>query len=526
MTSSEADSFPQIKVWWRWGVAALGGAALAAAFPPLDLGWPAFAAPFLLMLALRPPGADSRHAAASAAAWKLGWLFGAVFFLALLHWLPRLPRENISIPFFMYPAALLIAAYLGFYISAVSAISMFLVRRRVHLWLAFPVVWLLVEYVRSTGVFGFAWGAVAYAMAPMPHLTQFAHVTGTWGVGLWVLGINAAIYAYLDAREVWGKSIAGLVVVSLLLGAFFYGRSVLTEREPMRAVRVGIVQPNVGKDKWKASVREDVITNLLSGTEQLAQESAPGKPAVVIWPETAYPGRLSQDPVAMRRVYEVVTKGDVPLLAGYPDGLRLPDGSWEWTNSAGLVMPGQGLVAQYNKRHLVPFSEYMPIPILNRFDFGQGTFIAGDGVGVFEDLAVPFGVLICFESTFPGEARRSANHGARYLVNITNDQWFGDSAEPAQHFNMNILRCIENQLAMVRVANTGVSGVIDPYGFVTERTSTFVRDMRTVSVELGPGGTFYARTGDWIVGVVLGLFFVLLGAGLWRGKGRGQPHAE
>jgi apolipoprotein N-acyltransferase len=150
-------------------------------------------------------------------------------------------------------------------------------------------------------------------------------------------------------------------------------------------------------------------------------------------------------------------------------------------------------------------SEYLPLPILNRYDFGQSDFTAGKEPGLFPELGEPFGVLICFESIFPRYARELCGKGARYLVNITNDQWFGDSAAPYQHFEMNVLRCIENRVGMARAANTGISAVIDPYGLVVTETPTFVRDGLIGTVELSEGTTFYTRHGDWI----------LIACGLW-----------
>jgi apolipoprotein N-acyltransferase len=167
------------------------------------------------------------------------------------------------------------------------------------------------------------------------------------------------------------------------------------------------------------------------------------------------------------------------------------------------------MVARYDKRKLVPFSEYMPVPILNRVDFGQASFTKGTGPGLFDQLERPFGVLICFESIFPGPSRELVAEGARYLVNITNDQWFGDSPAPYQHFAMNGLRCIENRVGMARAANTGISASIDPYGFVREATPTFVEERTVVPVELGSGPTFYTRHGNWIL--VAGVLLPLLG---------------
>jgi apolipoprotein N-acyltransferase len=157
------------------------------------------------------------------------------------------------------------------------------------------------------------------------------------------------------------------------------------------------------------------------------------------------------------------------------------------------------------------------MPFLSRVNFGQADFAPGHEIGLFTQLDVPFGVLICFESIFPEDSRSLCRAGARYLVNLTNDQWFGDSAAPYQHFEMNMLRCIENGIGMARAANTGISGIIDPYGRVVLRTGTFIPAGVEGKVEVREGMTFYTRFGEWILGVCV--LWVVVCAGLGR-KGR------
>jgi apolipoprotein N-acyltransferase len=357
-------------------------------------------------------------------------------------------------------------------------------------------------------------------MAPYPHLIQFAAATGIWGVSLWVLLVNGAVYHYLDSRWVKPKMSGLAALVALVLVPYLHGQHVLKNRPVRPGVEVGVVQPNTGEDKWIPAVRDSVVEDVLTQTRELMSEERRRRPALVVLPETAIPARLTRDPRYRVRVEGFVDSLGVPLLTGFPDGYRLADGSVAFTNSAALVLPGLGVVHQYDKRRLVPFSESFPFPFLNRFDFGQSDFTRGKEPGIFTELKVPFGVLICFESIFPREAREVCAKGARYLVNITNDQWFGDSAAPVQHFQMNILRCIENRVGMVRSANTGISAVIDPYGLVRQRTGTFQAARFVGGVELGIGRTVYNRFGDWIL---LACGAVVLAAGGWtvlRGRER------
>jgi len=497
---------PADPVWRRRLLAVASGLLLVAAFPLVAWGWTAPFALVPLLVALRTPGSPREATVSFRQAFRLGYLTGAVFFLGLLYWIPMLPRENITIPYGMVPALFLMVAYLALFPALSAATAAWLARRRVPLAVGFPLAWTLLEAARSSGTFGFPWGAIAYALAPFPHLIQFAAFTGMWGVTLWLVLLNGLIHAYASSR--WTAPKATLVVVTFLVFTVpvVYGRHEVSHREPRGAVRVGLVQPNVGNDKWRIAVRDSIVIALLNQTDALAREWERHPPELLVWPETALPARLPHEPYYRFKVEDLVNANRVPLLAGFPDGEPLPQGGFRFTNSAALFIPQVGMVGRYDKRQLVPFSEFFPLPLLNRFDFGQSDFSPGDHPGLFTQLDEPFGLTICFESIFPGPARMLGKLGARYLVNITNDQWFGNSAAPEQHWAMNVMRAVENHMGLVRAANTGISGVIDPYGFVRARTLTFVEESLVVPVELGNGPTFYARHGDWVLAVTGVLF--------------------
>ncbi len=483
----------------RAALAVATGVLLGLCFPRFSMGYFGLVALLPLLFAIRMPGAPPERAASPRRAFGLGYLAGAVFFLILLYWIPMLPPQNVTVPFLMYPALALMVIYLSLFPALAAASAAWLTRRGVAVGLALPLTWTLLEAARGTGLFGFPWGSLGYAFAPYPHLIQFASLTGIWGVTLWAALTAGLVHIYLSVAWVRPKMLALAALVAIVAAPYFYGRDVLARREVRPAVRVGMVQPNVGANKWQPSVRDSVVEALLTHTADLAREEGAGRLDLMVWPETAIPARLPREPYYRLETEAMVDSAGVPLLAGFPDGVRLEDGSVRFTNSAALILPGRGIVARYDKRHLVPFSEFFPLPFLNRYDFGQSDFSGGDEPGIFTELDVPFGVLICFESIFPGEARELSNLGARYLVNITNDQWFGDSAAPYQHFEMNVLRAIENHMGMARAANTGISAAIDPYGFVTDRTPVFVQMNQVALVELGHGPTFYARHGNWIL---------------------------
>ena len=470
---------------------------LAAAFPKLGGGLIALVALVPLGLAL-----EWRERATPRTAFRLGYMTGVTFFITLLYWIPFLPRENVTIPYLMFPMLLLMVAYLALYPAVSVLTAVWLARRKLPIAFTLPPLWVLFEVTRSTGIFGFPWGVLGYAPAAVPSFIQFAAFTGMWGVSLWILVVNGCIVHAVTAKTRSVRNASILAAVLLVVIPALHGTLRLRAAKPHSTVTVGLVQPNVGEDKWQTGVRDSVVAQVIRVTRDMgARERTP--PDLYIWPETAVPAPIRRDPMYRVQIKDLVEELNAPLLAGYPDGVRESNGNVRYTNSAGLIMPGRGLVRQYDKRHLVPFSEYFPLPFLSRVNFGQADFAAVKELGLFSQLEVPFGVLICFESMFPAESRSLCRAGARYLVNITNDQWFGDSAAPYQHFEVNVLRCIENGIGMARAANTGISGVLDPYGRVVLRTGTFVPAGVEGKVEVREGTTFYTRYGDWILGVCL-----------------------
>ncbi|TPW01281.1 MAG: apolipoprotein N-acyltransferase, partial [bacterium] len=179
---------------------------------------------------------------------------------------------------------------------------------------------------------------------------------------------------------------------------------------------------------------------------------------------------------------------------------------FRYYNSAGLFLPGRGLVEHSPKMRLVPFAEWLPIPGLNRVNFGQSNFTPAESLHVFRGWREPFGALICIESIFPAQSRRLVGAGARFLVNVTNDQWFGDSGAPWQHLSLAVFRSVETRAGMARAANTGVSGIIDPVGRIRHATPLFEPALVAGEVVLSPlVPTFYVRYGDWILWPGLGL---------------------
>jgi apolipoprotein N-acyltransferase len=265
-------------------------------------------------------------------------------------------------------------------------------------------------------------------------------------------------------------------------------------------LRVALVQPNLGMEKWGL----DGLELSFAALEALSRQAAAQQADLMVWPETALPCYVHLRPDCRARVEGLVAELGTPLLTGAPDydeATRTP------YNSAFFFQPGQPQVQSYSKTHLVPFGERTPfrdrIPLLRDIDWttltgdlGPAEFAPGPGPTLFAHPQGPFAVLICFESAFPDLVRRSVQTGAQLLLVITNDSWYGPSAGPYQHAQLAVLRAVENRRAVARCATTGVSMFIDPFGRTYQATALAVPAVQVRSLSLEQQQTFYTRWGD------------------------------
>jgi apolipoprotein N-acyltransferase len=496
---------PEPRLVWGIALRLVASAALCAlAFPPFHLGP-------VILLALVPAfdavrlaeGAPSGRRKASALLYA-GFAF---HFAALLYWILFLPPEETTVPGIIGVAFLIMVAYLGLFPFLAQWAARRAARAGLPIELALALAWVGAEYLRSQTQLGFPWVLLGYGLIETPQLLQFLSVTGIFGASLFVALTNAALYAALRRR---GRARAGwaAVAVALPVAALLQGTWVMDHLPTASTREVLIVQGNIGRAiKFVPELRERNLEQLIAMSEHGLAE-AETRPAVVVWPETAAPCYVRRDAACRARLERFVDESGVPLLTGAPDALRLPDGTRRLANAAVVLTPGRGLTGTYAKVRLVPFGEAIPyqerIPFLTRIDFGEADFVRGTGftpVAVGEDTA---GIMICFESIFPAIGRAYAKAGARYLINITNDEWFGSSGGPYQHAQMAIARAIETRRGLVRCANTGVSFVVDRAGRVTHATQLFVPAVVRAPVELGNGQTFYARIGDLLPALVAG----------------------
>ncbi len=475
--------------------------------------------PLLVALHEGTPGPGSRGPVARGVRWA-PWLTGVVFNALAFWWIVRVPARAMTHPWIIYPALLALALYLGLYIALFGWIVRFTRRRLGWPVLLFaPAAWCACEWLKSSGALGCPWANLGYALAREPAWIQGASLSGAPGLSVWIVSVNALVAAAVVARR-WPERAAYALIAAVVVAVpVRWGEARLRAPAPAAIARLALVQPNIAsEDKWDPAKQDSVVGRLYEMTRAAAALSP--RPDLILWPETALPFYVRLEPAKLARLLDLIREIGIPVLAGYPDAHLATSGEVITHNAAGIIRPSGAIAGQYEKMHLVPFGERIPfqgaLPFLRKIDLGQAEWTPGTRAVVFTGSGPAFGVMICFESIFPDHARRYALEGAQYLVNITNDEWFGKTAGPVQHADMAILRSVELGLSTARCANTGISMLIDPYGRVLRETELFETRILAGSVEAGIGATPYLRSGDWLTALSLGLTLVLIAIAWFR----------
>jgi apolipoprotein N-acyltransferase len=481
---------------------AASGALGAAAYPDLD--WWAAAWVWLVPVLALAVSRSPRQALAD------GWLQGVVFFLVLLRWLDHTFRHYSAIPWpLTWLPIVALAAYCGLYVGLVAGAVAWLSRRRgagLALALA-PPLWVGGEWIRGHLMGGFPWGLLGYSQHRVLPVLQVAEFTGVYGISFLLCAVNAALAGALALG--WRRATPGLAVCALLVGgALGFGWQALDDRAksagPAGAeVRVSVIQPSVEQSlKWNPA--HHAATMALY--ERLTREAAGSGPAIILWPETAAAIFLRSDAALLGRLTALSREVRTPILVGSID--RAGGVTGRFRNSA-FFLTQQGITAQYDKIHLVPFGEYVPLAWLLGFVRTWAEFISDFEAGrepvVLPLPGAPFGTVICYEVIFPELFREFVGGGALFMANITNDAWFGTTSGPWQHLGMLALRAVENRVAIARAANTGVSAFVEPTGRVAGTLPLLERGVLERTVPLRRRATVYTRFGDWFAYACLGL---------------------
>jgi apolipoprotein N-acyltransferase len=474
-------------------LAAASGGFLVLAFPAPDLGPLAFVALIPLLLAAR--GEDP------ARAFWWGGLAGLTLYVGSISWVTNTMTAYGGLPRWVSALVLLgLASYLAVYIGLFGAGASLLggAAWPVEL-LGLPALWVALEYLRTYALTGFPWALLGYTQYRRATLLPVASVTGVYGLSFLAVLVNVALArAILDPSRRLRTLLAAGGIVSALVWLPGLLSPLPAEREHGPELEVALVQGNVDQAlKWEPSMQMATIERY----RDLSLAAASRHPALIVWPETAAPFFLRYDPVLRGRVLDIAAETGSYLLVGSPD-IEPGEGraGERYTNSVFLVSPDRRLLDKYDKIHMVPFGEYVPLkPILffvQKLAYGIGDFQGGRTYTIFHLPQGRFGATICYEAIFPAQVRRYVREGADFLVNVTNDAWFGRSAAPAQHLAMAALRAAENRRYLIRAANTGISAIVDPRGRIVRASDIFVPAVIADRIRLERGQTFYTRHGD------------------------------
>ena len=488
-----------------------------------------------------PEGAATGAGTGGLLGGALGWLAGMIAFVGTMSWVVTAMHLYGKLPEALsYAAMLLLTAYLGLYM-AIYAVGVSWLRKTAFAFLGAPFIWVALEWLRTYLFSGLPWALLGYSQYRWLPVIQIADHTGVYGVSFLVALVNAA----LADIALWtverftrtnvgtfptlspGAAVLGMAI-TLLYGVWYLGRPPHVA-EATRSISIGLVQANIDQaQKWDAAYRRETLDRYARLTARAADGTA-----LVIWPEAATPFLFEQETGYRGEITALVQKHGLPLLFGSPALRHYPNGRPYLLNSAYLLSADGRILGRYDKRHLVPFGEYVPartvLYFLDKLVEGIGDFEAGTVPTILEvplrsqDAAgkplAKFGVVICYEVIFPNLVREFTERGAEFMVTITNDAWYGTSSAPFQHFGMVVLRAVENRVAFARAANTGISGFIDPQGRIHLATPIFEAQGVTGRIPLGRPSTFYAKRGDvfaYACAIITGL--LLLAAQLTQGR--------
>jgi len=483
--------------------AAFCGLLVVLSFPQFNvfpLVWVAFIP--LLVLLYDKSGKQS---------FRIGFLFGTVYFFGTIYWIYHSLNHygSISLVSSLF-VVLLLSLYLSLYPALFCVLYSAVIRKK-DLPAAFvaPVLWTSLEYLRSIVFTGFPWSSLGYSQFNFTVFIQSADITGIYGISFLIIAVNGAVADFFIHRKrmiikplhARFYTYAGWIVLLALIAAnFCYGFYRLYQERPGSPIDVAIVQGNIEQDKkWDKEYQQFVsdaykklTLSALSTTETTANP-----PNLIVWPETSVPfffgnNRQSDEHISFQKgLHTYLLFGAVMLKNNSRD---------KFSNSAVLLTKEGKPSYIYDKIHLVPFGEYVPLRNLlffvNKLVEGVGDYIPGDS---YTKAVTPFGSFatpICYEIIFPGLVRKYYVKGGDFMVNMTNDAWFGDTSGPYQHFSMAVFRAIENRKPVIRAANTGISGFIDSSGNILQTSDIFVGTILRKVIKTDQTLSFYTKYGD------------------------------
>jgi apolipoprotein N-acyltransferase len=508
--------------WKRAAIALVAGALSALAMAPFN-AWPVLFLTFPVMVWLIDGAGAGRLRGIPAAAMS-GWWFGLGYFVPGLYWIGYAFLVDASTFAWLMPFAVLgLPAYLALFTAFGFALARLIWTNDASRVIALAASLTISEWLRGHVLTGFPWNAFGYALTEPLALAQTASLIGLWGLTFLSVAIFASPAVLIDGGSRGRNRAAPVMALALLIvmGIFGIVRLELQPTATVANVKLRIMQPNLQQDlRFNYSAKAEVMQKYLTLSDRASGPQSTGvrDASILIWPESAFPFFLTREADAMAQIAALLPKGTV-LITGSVRAPEVPPGTriTRAYNSIYVIDHDGSVLSIYDKLHLVPFGEYLPFQEwMERLGFVQltkvqGGFIPGIRRRPMQIPNAPRALpLICYEAIFPGDVvARDDRPG--WIVNLTNDGWFGISTGPYQHLQQARLRAIEEGLPVVRAANTGISAVIDPMGRMVAQLGLGVEGVLDSSLPSAIAPTVYARSGNIPAGIIVGaaLIFVI-----------------
>ena len=512
-----------ILAWgWRRAVIALAAGALSSfAMAPFN-AWPVLFVTFPVMVWLIDGAGAGRLRGVPAAA-MAGWWFGLGYFVPGLYWIGYAFLVDASTFGWLMPFAVVgLPAYLALFPALGFALARMIWTRDASRVLALAVSLTATEWFRGHVLSGFPWNAFGYALSEPLALAQTASLIGLWGMTFLAVAIFASPAVLIDGkshRRAWMTP--GIAILLLIaMGVFGAVRLKLHPTVSVANVKLRIMQPNLQQDvKFNYSAKAEVMQKYLTLSDRASGPQSTGvrDASILIWPESAFPFFLTREPEVMAQIADLLPKSTV-LVTGSVRAPDVPAGTaiTRAYNSIYLIDHDGSVLSVNDKLHLVPFGEYLPFQDwmekvgLVQLTKVQGGFIPGTRRRLMDIPNAPRALpLICYEAIFP-DAIGAREDRPGWIINLTNDGWFGISTGPYQHLQQARLRAIEQGLPLVRAANTGISAVVDPLGRVVAQLGLGVEGVLDSTLPAAIAPTVFARTGSLPVGILIAAALVVV----------------
>jgi apolipoprotein N-acyltransferase len=462
----------------------------------------------------------------------IAWSSGILWYIGTCYWIYPVMHGYGGLSAFA--AGLITGGYciiMGMHHGAFGALVVLMSRRssqgnRRPLLLA-PVFWVAIEFFRDR-VTGVPWNPLGNSQIDNIPFARIAQSTGVYGLSFAVMLVNCAFAA---ALLLWGRRRINLLI-SAAAAAIALQIGVLAKPGPFAPTHQAVlVQENVpllDQKDWTPRYFDDTLASLAQLSVKAAPRAPDGAPGLIIWPESPAPFFIP-DPRLQKWLKELAQETNSYLIVGSVDQVNDARGEPHLLNSALVMGPRGNVVGRYDKIHLVPFGEYVPLQdflfFAKKLTREVGDYARGTERKVFDLNGARAGIFICYESVFPDEVREFSANGAQVLVNISNDQWYGETSAPWQHLQMSRMRAMENHRWVLLATNNGTTSSIDPFGRVVAQVQRNVRTTLTAPYALESESTFYSRYGDvfsWAC-VVISILAVIV---RWRFRARTMVEAR